>query len=250
LDPHPALSRAPPCAPRTDVDLVDLSFDLDLRDPDPEPHWLRSRSRSPTLSPVGSGPVPEPRCSPVLDSVLNPVPLDPALDPVVLDPDLGPVILNPVLDSGPLGPVLDPPDLDPIPPGPVDLAVPVVIPSLSFPQLAIKQLSSDSCLSPVVNTQIPQLPPDRHTLSSSAPSRPDQQLDLRFRPPDLNAAPAREPPSPAESRSASEDSAKRAEKQLFAQESSQDYAHPAMRDHVTPAPLPLQEPSSVTVCAS
>jgi hypothetical protein len=64
LDPRPAPSHAPPRAPtQTDVDLVDPSFDLDLRDPDLEPRWLWSRSRSPTLSPVGSGPVPEPRCS-------------------------------------------------------------------------------------------------------------------------------------------------------------------------------------------
>jgi hypothetical protein len=112
LDPCPAPSRAPPCAlTRTDIDLVDLSFDLDLCDPDPEPHSLWSRSRSPTPSPVGSGPVPEPCCSPVFGPAIG------QLAPVKKPPD------EISVDSASSAP--DPQlDLRFRPPDPIDVATP------------------------------------------------------------------------------------------------------------------------------
>jgi hypothetical protein len=189
-------------------------------------------------------PAASPACSPVETLVVQPPaaceeppaesPVEtPAVASLAASPPLDPVALDPALD-----PVLDP--RPPVPPDPVDLWSPASVLDPSPPN---------------------RLPSPGLSSSSSARSRPEQQLDLRFRPPDfLDAATAREPPFPPESRSAGKDSAKRAEKQLF-----EDGANPTMRagkqlpapgschdgaDHTTPAPLPLSEPSSVPCCAS
>jgi hypothetical protein len=201
--------------------------------------------------PPAESPVETPAVAPLAASP----PLDPVLDPIALNPDLDPVVLNPVLDS----PVLDSPVLDPVlDPAPSDV---LSASSVDKPPDEISVgsafdsapvLCSGSPGSSVFGPATVQLASVKKPLDEisvdSAPSLPDPQLNLRFHPPDLlDAAPAREPPSPPESRTAGEDSAKGAEKQLHEPGIRQVHEEHAM---LAPTSLQQPEPSSVPRCAS
>jgi hypothetical protein len=183
--------------------------------------------------------------SPVECAVESPV--ESPIETFVVRP---PACKEPPTESPVLDPVLDPAPSDVLSASSVDKPPDEISIGSAFDSAPV--LCSGSPGSSVFGPATVQLasvkkPPDGISIDS-APSLPDPQWDLHFRPPDiLDAAPAREPPPPLESRSASEDSAKRAEKQLH---------EPGIRqvgeEHAMLAPTSLQqpEPSSVPRCAS
>jgi hypothetical protein len=252
LAPAPAPASALDPVP---LDPVDLDPDLDPLPPD-------LVDKIPPESPLDSTSVESPGAP---GNAAPRSPLYPPMDPD-LDPDLDPVALDPCQP--------DPPDEDLAIDKPLDersvgsafdaaptAAAPAVAPdrspsdasdrspdiasSLPFSSTVGQPNGTDRCPSAEIRTQIPQrkfslfccLPPPSPSSSSPASSPPAPQVDLRLRPPDPDAPSAQEPPPRPEIRSAGEEYAKRADKQLPEREQRPDGDNTA-----TVAAAQLQEP--------